>query len=182
MLANLMAVGILLSVSKNNKKTNTSTYNYNFIDYNYPTCYDIANKLSNKYSIKTGTTDTDHLVFGYNKDIVVGIWSGYDDNRISETSDGKNIKYMWTDIVETYMKDFNDMNNIIEKYTGKRSKIFRFPGGSSNTVSRGYSTGVVKAIASKTSELGYVYFDWNVDSNDAGGASRDQIVEINKKS
>ena len=83
----------------------TSTYNYNFIDYNYPTCYDIANKLTKKYSVKTGTTDTDHLIFGYNKDVVVGIWSGYDDNRISETGEGKQIKYMWADIVENYTKD-----------------------------------------------------------------------------
>lgn len=83
----------------------TSTYNYNFIDYNYPTCYDIAGKLSNKYSIKTGTTDSDHLIFGYNKDIVVGIWSGYDDNRPSENSNGKLIKNMWVDIVEEYEKD-----------------------------------------------------------------------------
>ena len=83
----------------------TSTYNYNFIDYNYPTCYDLTSKLTKKYSIKTGTTDTDHLIFGYNKDIVVGIWSGYDDNRKTETSDGKQAKYMWVDIVENYMKD-----------------------------------------------------------------------------
>jgi len=83
----------------------TSTYNYNFIDYNYPTCYDLASKLSNKYSIKTGTTDTDHLIFGYNKNIVVGIWSGYDDNSISETGEGKQIKNMWSEIVENYNKD-----------------------------------------------------------------------------
>ena len=83
----------------------TSTYNYNFIDYNYPTCYDLTSKLTKKYSIKTGTTDTDHLIFGYNSDIVVGVWSGYDDNRVSQTSDGKQGKYMWLDIVENYLKD-----------------------------------------------------------------------------
>ena len=83
----------------------TSTYNYSFIDYNYPTLYDIAGKLSNKYSIKTGTTDTDHLIFGYNKDLVVGIWSGYDDNRDTLVSDGKQIKNMWVDIVENYFSD-----------------------------------------------------------------------------
>ena len=83
----------------------TSTYNYNFIDYNYPTCYDIASKLTKKYSIKTGTTDTDHLIFGYNNNIIVGIWSGYDDNRLAETSEGKTIKNMWVDIVENYLKD-----------------------------------------------------------------------------
>ena len=96
----------------------TSTYNYNFIDYSYPTCYDLTNKLTNKYSIKTGTTNTDHLIFGYNKDIVVGVWSGYDDNRLSDTSDGKYPKYMWVDIVENYMKDKNSKwydlpNNVV---------------------------------------------------------------------
>lgn len=83
----------------------TNTYNYNFIDYAYPTCYDIASKLSNKYSIKTGTTDTDHLVFGYNKDIVVGLWSGYDDNKNTEVSDGKQIKNIWVDVMENYLSD-----------------------------------------------------------------------------
>ena len=83
----------------------TSTYDYNFIDYNYPTCFDLSSKLTKKYSIKTGTTDSDHLIFGYNKEIVVGIWGGYDDNRATETGDGKQIKYMWADIVENYNKD-----------------------------------------------------------------------------
>ena len=83
----------------------TSTYNYNFIDYNYPTCYDITNKLTHKYAIKTGTTNTDHLIFGYNKDIVIGIWSGFDDNRDSSISDGKTIKFIWADIAEAYMID-----------------------------------------------------------------------------
>lgn len=85
----------------------TSTYNYNFIDYNYPTCYDLASKLTNKYSIKTGTTNSDHLIFGYNRNIVVGIWSGYDDNRDSEASEGKQIKNMWAEIVENYNYDKN---------------------------------------------------------------------------
>ena len=93
----------------------TSTYNYNFIDYNYPTCYDITAKLTKKYSIKTGT---DHLIFGYNKDVVVGIWSGYDDNHETMAGDGKQIKYMWVDIVENYNKDKEDSwyempNNVV---------------------------------------------------------------------
>ena len=83
----------------------TSTYNYNFIDYNYPTCYDLTDKLTNKYSIKTGTTDTDHLIFGYNKDLVIGIWAGYDDNSNTEVGSGKQIKYAWVDMMEEYMSD-----------------------------------------------------------------------------
>lgn len=83
----------------------TSTYNYNFVDYSYPTCHDIAAFLTHKYSIKTGTTDYDHLVFGYNSNIVVGLWSGYDDNSKSEMSNGKQLRFMWRDIVEEYLKD-----------------------------------------------------------------------------
>ena len=96
----------------------TSTYNYNFIDYSYPTCYDITSKLTHKYAIKTGTTDTDHLIFGYNKDIVIGIWSGFDDNRESSITDGKAIKNIWADIAEAYMMDKEDKwyeipNNVV---------------------------------------------------------------------
>jgi membrane peptidoglycan carboxypeptidase len=83
----------------------TSTYNYNFVDYNYPTCHDIKSTLKHKYSIKTGTTNSDHLVFGYNSNIVVGMWSGYDDNSDSELYNGKELRYMWRDIVEQYLKD-----------------------------------------------------------------------------
>lgn len=79
--------------------------------------------------------------------------------------------------VENYVKDFNDMNTIIESYTGQKSDIFRFPGGSSNTVSRNYATGVVSAIASEMTKSGYTYFDWNVDSEDAAGANTSQIIK-----
>lgn len=77
---------------------------------------------------------------------------------------------------ESYYKDFNDMNNIISKYTGTKSKVFRFPGGGSNTISKGKSLGVMSYSVSKMNELGYVYYDWNVDSEDAAGANRDKIV------
>ena len=86
-------------------ETLTSTYNYKFIDYNYPTCFDIAKDLKHKYSIKTGTTDTDHLIFGYNPNVLIGIWSGYDDNKETPSSDGKYIKKMWVDIAENYNKE-----------------------------------------------------------------------------
>ncbi len=73
--------------------------------------------------------------------------------------------------VETYIDDFNRMNDIIEAQTGTRSKLFRFPGGSSNSVSKKYSEGVITSIAGEMTNLGYVYFDWNVSSGDAAGAS-----------
>lgn len=83
----------------------TSTYDYKFVDYLYPTCYDLTGKLQNKYSIKTGTTNTDNLIFGYNENIVMGIWSGYDDNRDTVGDEGKQIKKMWADTVDKYLED-----------------------------------------------------------------------------
>ena len=77
--------------------------------------------------------------------------------------------------IETYLQDFNKMNDIIEKYTGQKSKIFRFPGGSSNTISMNYSIGIMRALASKMSEEGYAYFDWDVSSGDASSASSQKI-------
>lgn len=79
--------------------------------------------------------------------------------------------------VETYIKDFNDMSQIVYNYTGEHVKIFRFPGGSSNTVSKKYSKGVVNAIASRMTDKGYTYFDWNVDSGDAAGANSEKIIK-----
>jgi len=85
-----------------------NSYSNEFIDYNYPTCINIAAKMSKKYAIKTGTTNTDHLIFGYNKDAILGIWMGYDDNRETEVSDGTIMKNIWVDTMETYLKDKED--------------------------------------------------------------------------
>ncbi|MCI8544677.1 MAG: penicillin-binding protein [Bacilli bacterium] len=86
----------------------TNTYAKEFIDYNYPTCISIAPKISKKYAIKTGTTDTDHWIFGYNKKILMGIWNGYDDNRNSDVNDGTINKNIWIDTVEEYLENEQD--------------------------------------------------------------------------
>lgn len=83
----------------------TSTYSSDFIDYNYPTLISFAGKLSHKYAIKTGTTDYDRLIFGYNHDLLVGVWTGYDDNRESPSSDGAVLKNIWFDTMEACLKD-----------------------------------------------------------------------------
>lgn len=62
----------------------------------------IAYKLTRKYAAKSGTTDFDSWIVGYNKSIVLGVWTGYDDNRVIENIEGKYIKYLWADIVEQY--------------------------------------------------------------------------------
>ena len=58
------------------------------------------------------------------------------------------------------------MHQIILEETGVDTKIFRFPGGTNNTVSRSYSKGIMSAMAKYMTNAGYIYFDWNVDSGD----------------
>ena len=83
----------------------TYTYDNDFIDYNYPTLIGLLPKITNKYSIKSGTTDTDMWIMGYNEDAVLGIWTGYDDNRKFESGDAKFHKDVWIETMEDYFKD-----------------------------------------------------------------------------
>lgn len=83
----------------------TGTYDLNMIDYNYPTCASLVNKISNKYALKTGTTDTDSWTIGYNKDLIIGIWNGFDDAREISMKVINISKNIWVDTMESYFKD-----------------------------------------------------------------------------
>ena len=78
--------------------------------------------------------------------------------------------------VEDYINDFNTMNDKIESITGSKTNMFRFPGGSSNTISRNYSNGIMKRLANLMESKGYAYFDWNVDSTDGAGSGTNTII------
>lgn len=81
----------------------TCTYNTNFIDYNYPTAVNLANKLTHTYAIKSGTTNTDNWYIGYNKDVVTGVWVGYDDNRNINSTEYKYAQNIWFNATEGYL-------------------------------------------------------------------------------
>ena len=70
--------------------------------------------------------------------------------------------------LEGYWEDLNKLNEVIYELTGSYSRLVRLPGGSSNTVSRRYATGIMKEICDSLTERGYRYTDWNVSSGDAG--------------
>ena len=71
---------------------------------------------------------------------------------------------------EAYFADLDKMNAIIYAQTGAYSNIIRFPGGSSNTVSR-FNPGIMTRLAGAVEARGYAYFDWNVNSGDAGSTN-----------
>ncbi len=73
-----------------------------------PTGMAIANRLTHKYAAKSGSTDTDYWMVGYNPDLLVSVWTGYDDNRkITLKKDSLAAKYIWADIMEKYFENKN---------------------------------------------------------------------------
>lgn len=81
--------------------------------------------------------------------------------------------------VDAYFADLNEMSDIIYAQTGQRPKLIRFPGGSSNTVSLKYCSGIMTTLTKAVTDQGYKYFDWNVSSGDAGGTTSTEEVYQN---
>ena len=73
--------------------------------------------------------------------------------------------------VDSYFNDLNLVNERVKRLTGEYSYIIRFPGGSSNTVSRKYSEGIMSKLTTEVIDRGYRYYDWNISSGDAAGGS-----------
>ena len=92
----------------------------------------------------------------------------YDEGHaIALHSNTHNYAYIYSS-VDNYFNDLNAISNNVYNITGFRSKIIRFPGGSSNVISRNYKTGIMTQLTGEVLNRGYIYFDWNIDSNDAG--------------
>ncbi len=144
----------------------TYTYDSAFINYNYPTVISLLPKISNKYAIKTGTTDTDMWIIGYNKNVVLSIWNGYDDNRGFSASDTGYHKNIWIDTMEKYLKDKdnswydippNVVGALVNPITGQVStegdsnaKIFYFLKGTEPS----YGTRDLEAVFKEENEQG----------------------------
>ncbi len=127
----------------------TYTYDTAFIDYNYPTLVSLLPKITHRYSIKSGTTDTDMWIMGYNKEVVLGVWTGYDDNRVVTNDDSHIHKDIWIYTMEEYLKNRkcewytvpgNVVGVLVNPITGeiadkniKNSKLFYFLKGTEPT-------------------------------------------------
>lgn len=65
--------------------------------------------------------------------------------------------------MENYMEDINMLSDFLTQKTGVKPKFYRFPGGSSNTVSKIGIQDMLHFLG----EEGIVHYDWNVSSEDA---------------
>ena len=79
---------------------------------------------------------------------------------------------------EAFFEDLYGMQNIIYEKTGVMTSLMRFPGGGSNLVSN-FNEGIMSRLTEDVQNCGFQYFDWNVDSNDAGGATKSMTVSNN---
>lgn len=132
----------------------TYTYDKDFIDYNYPTLISLLPKMTNKYSIKSGTTNTDMWIIGYNEKAVLGVWAGYDDNSLLTSNDNSFHKDIWIDTMEGYLVDkeskwYEIPNNVVgvlvNPITGeisnsddKKKKLFYFLKGTEPHIDTNY--------------------------------------------
>ena len=83
----------------------SNTYNYDFVDYSSPTMLPISNLLTKKYAVKSGSTNTDYWAVGYNPDMLVMVWNGYDDNRDTSSSQSKITKRIWARTIESILEN-----------------------------------------------------------------------------
>ena len=77
---------------------------------------------------------------------------------------------------EAFLDNVYSLQDKIEKTTGIKSTYVRFPGGSSNTISRKYCKGIMTELAKELLAKGFKYYDWNVCAEDAGSAKSSKDV------
>lgn len=77
--------------------------------------------------------------------------------------------------LENFSADFHKIQDYLYEVTGVKSTVYRFPGGSSNTV----SPQPMKIYAEYLDGQGVVFFDWNSASGDGGSEllSADTLLE-----
>lgn len=76
---------------------------------------------------------------------------------------------------ESFINDLSKIQSLVYEKTGYMPDIYRFPGGSSNLVSKISMSVFINVLE----ERGITYYDWNVSSQDASNPalSKEQIVE-----
>lgn len=76
---------------------------------------------------------------------------------------------------EAFYNELYAAQDRIEAACGVRTRLVRFPGGSSNGMSQVSMSELTRSLVNS----GYAYFDWNVDSKDAAGATTCEEVVYN---
>ncbi len=79
----------------------TSTYDYDLLKYTSPTLVSISSLIDGKYAVKSGSTETDFWTIGYNKDYLVMVWAGNDNNDKVDQNETRIPKKIWAKTIST---------------------------------------------------------------------------------
>ena len=90
----------------------TSTYNYSLVNYTSPTLISIKNDLDGKYAVKSGSTKNDYWTVGYNKDYLILVWSGNDNNAPLKSTESKKTKKIWAKTISNIYDNTNSWYEI----------------------------------------------------------------------
>ena len=83
----------------------TSTSNSAFNDYTTPTALSLASRMSRKYALKTGTTNTDAWSVGYTPNLLMLVWIGNDEAKDINANASQYGKEIWLNTMEDYLKN-----------------------------------------------------------------------------
>lgn len=76
--------------------------------------------------------------------------------------------------LDTFIADVEGIRQFVLDTTGVNSHLYRFPGGSSNTVSNVPITDCIRYL----NQNGYRYFDWNIDTSDAVNHNSQTVQQL----
>ena len=137
-------------------------------------------KILDEYHIKatffvTGTSPKDfhYIKEAYEKGHTIGLHTYSHD-----------YEYIYSSL-KNYINDLNKIKEVVYEQTGVYSTFIRFPGGSSNLVSKKYNIGIMRRLSRKVIDLGYQYYDWTCINGDGegiktvNGLKKKAIEEVN---
>ena len=79
------------------------------VNYTHPTCYTINHSLSRRYAKKTGSTDTDSWMVGFNPNALLITWTGFDNNRELSRGETRYTRNIWARAMEGYLGDLEEV-------------------------------------------------------------------------
>lgn len=80
--------------------------------------------------------------------------------------------------VDAYFTDLDAIGQVVKNEIGYVPCFIRFPGGSSNTVSAKYTSGIMTTLVSEVNARGYQYYDWNASTGDGAVRTWAELVGL----
>ncbi|MBR3234800.1 MAG: polysaccharide deacetylase [Atopobiaceae bacterium] len=79
--------------------------------------------------------------------------------------------------LDAYWDDLNQISEVVRAQIGYVPCFIRFPGGSSNTISANYTSGIMSELSQQVQDAGYQYYDWDASCGDGAEHTADELVD-----